>query len=182
MRNLLKSCSIISFLVLTQCGSTTPTPTPSITLTVDGTSKVAIITSGLLLVETTGNKGRTLGINALEMSNILILDISNWDFQKPPADGVITKTYYNVLNPKSTCTQVSSATLCDGGLVTYLVGSEFYSSVFYDGPAYESTIKVTSNDVAAKRISGDYDVKVQSSTGSRLTLKGKFDNVTYIKQ
>ncbi len=171
--------AILLLAILTQCGSKDPAPAVAITLSVDGTSKTTTFSSALLLVETTGNKGRTLGINALENSNLLILSISNWDFQKPPADGLLVKTYYNPTNAKATCAQNIG---CDSGIVTYLVGTNLYSSLVYSGPAYESTIKVTANDATSKKISGEYDVKVQASSTEVLTLKGKFDNVSYIKQ
>ena len=86
-------------------------------------------------------------------------------------------------NTKATCDTGSGIVkYCDSGIVTYLVGTTFYSSAFYDGPAYENIIKVTSNDAASKKISGEYDVKVQASSTEVLTLKGKFDNVSYLKQ
>jgi hypothetical protein len=187
MKNITYFLTIILFASLTNCGSKDPAPTaPSITLSIDGASKSATISSSILLVETTGNKGRSLGVNALEGSNLLILSISNWDFQNPPADGILVKTYYDNSNPspnpKSTCIQVNSTALCDNALVTYLIGTDYYSSIGYDGPAYESIIKITANDATAKKISGEYDFKVQSATGTQLTLKGKFDNVSYIKQ
>jgi predicted small lipoprotein YifL len=184
MKNIHSLLAILLLSILTQCGSKDPAPASSITLTVDGTTKSVTPTPSLLRVETTTtNKGRTLGINAAEGSNLLILSISNQGFQNPPEDGLLVKTYYDPTSSKATCISSNGIVkYCDSGIVTYLVGTTFYSSAFYDNSLYESTIKVTSNDVVSKRISGEFDVKVQAGSNEVLTLKGKFENISYTKQ
>jgi hypothetical protein len=183
MKNLIKAVSLSCIIVFSQCSKDTPSISPSVTLTVDGVVKTATFSSSQLRVETTGNKGRSLVVNLLEGSNLILITVSNWDYQNPPADGVLVKTYYDPTSPKSTCKVVGGSTaLCDSETVNYTNGQDFYSTIFYDGPAYENTVKITSNDVGAKRISGEFDVKVQFTSTEVKTLKGKFENVSYSKQ
>jgi hypothetical protein len=184
MKNLIRVVSLLCIIVFSQCSKDTPsTPTsPSVTLSVDGVVKTATFSSSQLRVETTGDKGRTLLVNLLEGSNLILITISNWGYQNPPADGVLVKIYYDPTSPKSTCKSIDGITqLCDSGTVNYVSGQDFYSTIAYDGPAYENTVKITSNDVGAKKISGEFDVKVQFTSAQVKTLKGKFENVPYIK-
>jgi hypothetical protein len=182
MNKLFSIISFLSIIVFSQCSKDTPSISPSVTLMVDGVTKTATFSSAQLRVETTGNKGRSLVVNLLEGSSLILITVSNWDYQNPPADGVLVKTYYNPTSSKSTCKVVGGSTaLCDSGTVNYTNGQDFYSSIIYDGPAYENTVKITSNDVGAKRISGEFDVKVQFTSTEVKSLKGKFENVPYIK-
>jgi hypothetical protein len=180
MKNLIKVASLSCLIVFSQCSKDTVT-SPSVTLTVDGVSKTATFSSSQLKVETTGYKGRSIVVNLLEGSNLILITVSNWDYQNPPADGVLVKTYYDPTSPKSTCKTLGITALCDSGTVNYSSGLDFYSSIFYDGPAYENTVKITANDASAKRISGEFDMKVQMTSTEVKTLKGKFENVPYIK-
>jgi hypothetical protein len=176
------SKALLALVFSYSCQPKNPQPVPFITLTVDGVAQEITLDYAILRVGATGNKERTLVIWAHSNwaptnSAGVAISMSNYDFQNPPVDGLITKTYYDPKNSNATCQQLGTTTLCDAGIVTYLI----YSSAFYNGPAYESTIKITHNDVSAKRISGEYDVKVQTArnTPNILTLKGKFDNVNY---
>jgi hypothetical protein len=176
--------------LLFKCGSKDSTPAPSITLTINDKSESVTFSSALLQVESTGNKGRSLVINASSGVKLLNIAISCWEYQGPPADGMVIKTYYDITSTlglsKATCKQVGAETLCDTNLVTWVSSLDsstgLYMAGIYDGPEYESIVKVTSNDAGAKRISGEFDVKVQNGSGDVLTLKGKFSNISYSKQ
>jgi hypothetical protein len=183
VNRVLSALSIFLIITFSHCSSSDPTVAASITLTIDGTTKGATFTAAQLLVTNTGEKERAISINAAAGSDLLILNVSNWGFQNPPVDGLLVKTYYSIFDDagraKATCIQKGITAYCDSNVVTYLAGSTFYSSGFYTGAPYESIIKVTANDPSKKTISGEYDSKVQSSTGTVLTLKGKFTNVSY---
>jgi hypothetical protein len=174
------------FLIITfsNCSSSDPTVAASVTLSIDGTTKAAIFTAAQLIVKTTGEQERAISINAAAGSDLLILNVSNWGYQNPPANGLLIKTYFSLFDDagraKATCLQKGITSYCDSNLITYLEGSTFYSSGFYTGDPYETTIKVTANDSAKKTISGEYDAKVQSTSGTVLILKGKFTNVSYL--
>ncbi|NOS91255.1 MAG: hypothetical protein HOP30_05000 [Cyclobacteriaceae bacterium] len=181
-----RALSVLSiFLIITfcNCSSNDPAASASITLSIDGTTKSATFTAAQLIVKTTGEKERAISINAAAGSDMLILSVSSWGYQNPPTDGLLIKTYYSLFDDagraKATCLQKGITSYCDSNLITYLSGTNYYSSGFYTGAAYESIIKITANDPAKKTISGEYDAKVQSSTGTVLTLKGKFTNVSY---
>ncbi len=183
MNRALSVLSIFLIITFSHCSSSDPTVAASITLSVDGTAKTAIFTSSELRVTTTAEKERALLINATVGSDLLILSVSNWGFQNPPTDGLLIKTYYSIADDagrsKATCLIKGTTYYCDSNLVNYVSGTKFHSSGFYTGDPYESIIKITANDPSKKTISGEYDSKVQSSTGTVLTLKGKFTNVSY---
>lgn len=182
-----RALSILAVFVLitfSHCSSSSdPTAAASVTLTIDGTAKAAAFTTAQLLVKTTGEQERAISINATAGSDLLILNVSNWGYQNPPANGLVIKTYYSLFDDagraKATCLQKGITSYCDSNLITYLSGTTYYSSGFYTGTPYETIIKVTANDPAKKTISGEYDTKVQTTSGTVLTLKGKFTNVSY---
>lgn len=186
---LLKAFTFFSFVaLLSNCGSKDAAPAPSVTLTINGKAENMTFTSALLKVESTG--GRAISINAASGSKLLIIAFSCWDFQNPTADGMVVKTYYDVTTTlgqsKATCKQVGIETRCDGQVMSWITGLDsstgLYITGIYSGPEYEHTVKVTSNDANAKRISGEFDVKLQNGTGDVVSLKGTFSNIPYTKQ
>lgn len=180
---------VLSIALLTQCGgSKESAPAPSVTLTINGKAENVTFTSALLKVESTG--GRAISINASSGTKLLIIAFSCWDFQNPPADGMVVKTYYDVTTTlgqsKATCKQVGIEARCDGHVMSWIPSLDpntgLYITGAYSGPDYEHTVKVTSNDASAKRISGEFDVKLQNGAGDVVSLKGTFTNMPYTKQ
>ena len=189
MKSISQLLLLIVVLLFNQCGSKnadSTAPASAITLSVDGVTKSISISSALLLIETTGDKGRTLNVSALSGTNSLILTISNWAYQSPPTNGLLLKSYYEIFAStgldKATCQKSTSsgASLCDAATATYVIGSDSYFSSLYDGPDYDSKIKITANDTNSKTISGEFDLKLQNANDLRLSVKGTFTNVTYL--
>lgn len=185
-----KAFAFFSFIVLlSNCGSKDAAPAPSVTLTINGKAENMTFTSALLKVETAG-QGRAISINAASGTKLLIIAFSCLESQNPPPDGMVVKTYYDVTTSlglsKATCKQVGNQGSCDGLVMSWITSLDsstgLYITGIYSGPEYEHTVKVTSNDANAKRISGEFDVKLQNGTGDVVALKGTFTNIPYNKQ
>ena len=94
------------------------------TIEIDG---VAQTTTGfnntLISLTQNGEVGRRLDLRANIGSDMLIITVSNWDFQNPPNDGVLTKIYetntIGNLTTNKVCTTRPTGNFCDGGLGTY---------------------------------------------------------------
>jgi hypothetical protein len=180
-------------LAFTQCDKkddAAPQQKASLTFSVNGTSKEASVSSGVLSFRTQhSHQVRYLQISSIVEGNHFSIAVSNWDFQNPPNDSIKVKTYNNVFAEqniaKSECLPVGgNVSLCDRGFVTYVVDADAangktYMSGFYDGD-YNGFIKISACNPANKTVSGEYDVKVDDGDGVELTLKGKFENVIYL--
>jgi hypothetical protein len=126
------------------------------TYKVDGESQKVQTVSGILQFETQyDHEGRGLYITAAEgLSKILSIGVSNWDFQNPPDEGILTGDYDATFDFESTeenpfannCLELAGegVTLCDGGLVTWISGGSTYYSTF-DGET-DATITITKCD------------------------------------
>ncbi|MEM9822806.1 MAG: hypothetical protein AAF985_17125, partial [Bacteroidota bacterium] len=134
----------------------------TMTVIKDGVSFEIEATNNTLLSEVqSGNEGRRLDIRCNVDGGTLFISVSNWDFQNPPVDGILTKTYKtNEQDPSTTnssCMDVGNFTLCDGALGTYTVGTtEIYTSEGFDIDE-EGTITITGNDPSNKRVSGTFE-------------------------
>jgi len=135
----------------------------------------------LLAESQSGETGRRLDLRANVEGGTLIITVSNWDWQNPPMDGVLTKTYdTNVeIGENAACMDSNGITYCDGGLVTYLDGAVIYISEAIDD---EGAGRITISDVDSenKRVSGSFDVTtIDLSTDEKITFKGTFENLNY---
>ena len=183
MKKLLSQLVIL--LVLGQfigCGGDDASPSPSISLTIDGAKQSVKFAGAQLLVEDYGDQeGRSLNITAISGSNALTITVSNWSFQNPPEDGVIVKKYEHLFTDqtldKGQCMSEGIEAYCDGGTVTY-TSDDFYATAFYEG-SYPGFVHITKCDTKSKRISGSYDVVVSNDT-DEFTLKGEFKNIQYV--
>ncbi len=177
--------------VFTFCSKDDEVSKPQFAFTIDGTSQKVQVTSGVLLSEIQyGHEGRALYITAVsENHKTLSVGVSNWDFQNPPDNGILTGEYNATFdfentqeeNPFGDCLAVEGATLCDGGLVTLIEDNNSYFSAF-DG-ATDATITITKCDAGKRTVSGTFSAKVASFDGvQQYTIAGSFDNLTYLVQ
>ncbi len=171
--------------VLSGCGGDDDAPSASLTLNVDGTNlKITVVTGLMLMDEQNGHEARTLNLTGLTKNgDYLSIQVTNWDFQNPPANGLVVKKYYNLFDgaegvEAADCIEVDDVTLCDAGLVTFIADSddEIYTSAFDEDVA--GVIEITSSK--GKKVSGTFDVVLTGfSNEVDIHATGTFKNVGY---
>jgi hypothetical protein len=100
-----------------------------------------------------------------------------WDWQNPPANGVLVKDYsFQWQGPDQECTDTKSA--CDGASLTYYLNSKGFSANLNNlGNSYA---KITKCDPAQKIVSGEFFVVVKELGGEeQQQLTGSFTNIKY---
>ena len=183
---------LASAFALTFCGDDDDKNAPQFSFTIDGVAQEVQITSGILRSEIQhDHEGRALNITAVVKNNkTLSVAVSNWDFQNPPANGVLTGEYDATWdfenteeeNPFANCLSLEGGvTLCDGGLVSLISEGNFYTSVF-DGPT-DATITISKCDASKRTVSGSFTAKIAGFDGvHQYTVTGNFENLAYIVQ
>jgi hypothetical protein len=182
---ILASASVFTF-----CREDDKPPGAQFSYTIDGKSaSVEHVSASLHSNPRGAHEGRSLNLIFLKVGvfKSLYVDVSNWDFQNPPDNGVLTGEYDAAWdyentqeeNPLANCLSTDDGlTLCDGGLVKLFLENDFYSSVF-DGNT-SATITISKCDPSSRTVSGTFNVKVGLSDGSvQHTVTGSFDNVEY---
>jgi hypothetical protein len=176
-------------MVLTFCGDD-ESGNSGFSYKIDGKSQKVQTVSGIMEFEVQyDHEGRAVYLTAAAgFEKMLSISISNWDFQNPDENGIIEKEYDATMdfeggtdNPLAECLELAGegVTLCDGSLVTYIVGSDVYTSVF-DGNT-SGIVTVTSCNAAKKTISGTFSAKVADFDGvQQYTVTGSFNNVKYM--
>lgn len=137
-----------------------------------------------LIITSQGDQGaRRLDLRCDIDGGTFILSISNWEFQNPPADGVIVKSYNTntEMGPDTDCESINGTTYCDEALVTFLIGQEVFISELNDLEDI-GDITITSNDASNLEVSGTFDVLLRnfnSQDEEYMTYTGTFTNVSY---
>jgi hypothetical protein len=163
---------------------------PSVSYTIDGENQRVVSVTGMLQFETQyDHEGRALYITAAAgTSKMLSIAVANWDYQNPPANGILTKTYDATYdfesesgNDLATCLELTGDNtgvfLCDGALVTYILNNDVYFSAF-DGNT-QASVTVTACSPSKRTISGTFTAKVQNFDAQELTIVGEFTNAKY---
>lgn len=129
-----------------------------------------------------GQTGKRMDIRgSFDGGKTLILTVSNWDWQGPPANGVLVKKYdTQTLGPNTVCQDIGGGTYCDGALGTYMFGSSFHMTI---SDEIEGYIQVSSCDAANKKVSGSfYFITSDISETVFDTIEGTFINQVYTVQ
>jgi hypothetical protein len=182
---------LMASVVFTNCGD--DEFKPSVSYTIDGENqKVASVTASLQFETQYNHEGRSLYITAAAgLSKMLSVAVSNWDYQNPPDNGILTKIYDATFdfeteadNDLATCLELTGDNegvfLCDGALVTYIGNSDIYFSAFDGNP--EASVTITACSPSKRTISGSFTAKVQNFDSEELTISGEFKNVKYTVQ
>ena len=180
---------IASAFIFTYCGDDDK-PSAQFSYAIDGTSEpIENVSASLQSEIQAGHEGRLLNISFAKAGvfNMLTIVVSNWDFQDPPHNGVLSGKYDAAWdykntgeeNPSASCFSLENGlTLCDGGLVTLYTENDVYSSVFDGNTA--ATITISKCDVSSNTVSGTFNAKVGPLNGPHLhTVNGSFENVKY---
>lgn len=151
----------------------------------NGTSyTITDFTNTLLSQPQGGQTGRRLDLRGDVDGGTLILSIANWDWQNPPENGILEKTYDTnedfEVGPNAQCMDINGGTYCDTGLGTYLVSnSTTYTSEGIEDESFGS-ITIIENDPSEKTVSGNFDFTViEFFTEEKITFKGTFSNLKY---
>lgn len=148
----------------------------SMTVLKDGQQfEVSDFDNTLLLEQSVGREARRLDLRMTVDGGTFVLTVSNWDWQNPPKDGVVLKSYD--LPWSDDCEIIDNFEYCDGGLVSYaLPGSSIYSSGFGDT---SGVITISTNDPDRKTVSGTFDATVENINDEKIKFSGEFKNVEY---
>ncbi len=142
---------------------------------------ISLFNNTLLAESQSGETGRRLDMRATVDNGTLIISASNWDWQNPPVDGILSKIYdTNVeIGDNAACMDSGGFTYCDGGLVTYLDGANIYISEGIDDEG-AGRITISEVDTENKRVSGSFDVTtIDLTTDEKITFTGTFENLNY---
>ncbi len=161
----------------------------TMTVTKNGdTFEITEFTNRIIIAEQGGREGRQLSLNCEVDGGSLFVSVSNWDFQNPPVNGIVVKSYPTNEDafdpgPDTDCIDDPNFTFCDGGEVTYSKdGTTFYSD-FLDDDNYRGIITISDNDTDKRTVSGSFDVKIEAfpptDPVSSISLSGTFSDVKY---
>lgn len=157
----------------------------SFTVTRDGVTFQGENINNTLIRTTQNDQGaRRLDLRCDFDGGTLVLSVSNWEFQNPPDEGVVEKSYNTNtdMGPDTECETIDSITFCDEALVTYLIGNDVYISELNDSDII-GDITIVSNNSQDKRITGTFDVLLRDFNGGEeevyIEHSGTFD-VSYI--
>ncbi len=127
-----------------------------------------------------GQQGKRLDIRgSFDSGKTLILTVSNWNWQNPPANGILVKKYdTQTIGPNTSCQDIGGATYCDGALGTYLLSMSDYHMTFSD--TIQGYVQITSCDAANKKVSGSFSF-ITSDISETIfdTIQGTFANQVY---
>lgn len=181
---------LASVFIFSFCGDDDKGNTPKAAFSIDGESKKVQTISGVLQSQVQyEHEGRALNITiATDDGQILSVAVSNWDFQNPPDNGVLPGEYDAAFdfeeteeeNPLANCLMLDgNVALCDGGLVSLVSESDFYTSVF-DGNT-QASITISKCDAGNRTVSGTFSATIGHFDGvETYTVTGSFTNVKYV--
>lgn len=160
---------------------TTPvTPTGTMNFTKNGTAYSCTSFNNTLTIQS-AQKGRRLDIRgSFDNGKILIVSVSNCDWQNPPADGVLTKLYDTRLGgPNASCQDIDGYTYCDGALGTYMMTTSNYHMTYSDET--EGSVTITSCTPSEKKVSGSFSFITSDISETTFdTIQGTFVNMVYV--
>jgi len=152
----------------------------SMTVVMNGTSYTASGFNNTLLGGTDqGRYGWRMDIRgSFNSGKQLILSVSDWDFQNPPTNGIVVKTYdTDWMGPNTVYLEDGGITYADGALGTYMVSSSDFQMSTSNEHGY---IRITSCDPSAKKVSGDFSfITLSMDETDTTTFSGTFSNQIY---
>lgn len=118
----------------------------------------------------------------IEEGGVFILNIENWQWQNPPINGIIEKTYDTDGNPgpNTECLVIDTSQYCDSGLGIYgLTTGNFTSKFTKNNQA--GNITISSIDPIKQTVSGHFDLVLSSTKedGEQYGFKGQFNSLAY---
>lgn len=178
---------IFPALLLSSCSKDDDTSSSSVLMEIekDG-EKFEVTTFTNRLVFDQQSQSRALLLVGSVDGGSFTFTITNWDWQNPPENGIVVKTYdTNVgvdVGSHSDCMTVGIAALCDGGQLSYVENGATYISDGVENEE-EGQIIISGNDTSSKTVSGSFDIIVQelgiAPNRTKITFKGSFINLPY---
>jgi hypothetical protein len=151
----------------------------SFQITVQETETRVSVSKATLTVSGGQTSGSGQGSHALRIAGGVMEDsvsilISNWDFQEPPDNAIITKDYYN----EDLCHQVSeNKKVCEGAIIQYMEGDKIYWSFSKD-----ETIKILHiTKCDGNSVSGTFELELENiyDNEDKKFVSGAFTDLPY---
>ena len=119
----------------------------------------------------------------------LVLEVSNWDWQNPPENGILTKTYDTNnevrgnnadVGPNTDCTLEDEIFYCDRSEGLFIIGEYTYATAYVeDGD--RGRIQILENDTINQTVSGSFEFVTYSYwTKEYISFDGTFENLEYV--
>jgi len=110
--------------------------------------------------------------------NSLVLSVSNWDWQNPPANGVLEKIYdTHLTGTNMACQEISGSNLCDRAMGQYI------NDLIHDATISDTIsgyIQITLCDTVNKKVSGRFSfITTDLNQTMYDTIQGSFANQPY---
>ncbi len=166
-----------------------PPGDPSFTIYKDGLAlEYSDVISTLIIEESIGlYEARTMRIYTHILSfNKITLRVINYEWQSPPAEGILVKPYNtNTIGESefNSCGEGGYSNQCDRGNLYY----EIYQGLLYDSRLMENVdpgiLEITYNDTINHVVSGNFDAMVFEKfnllSPDTIHFSGEFENLPY---
>ncbi len=156
----------------------------SFTMTLQSTETNVAGTKATLTVSggqtsSSGQASHTLRIAGKVNEDSISISISNWEFQEPPDNAIITKDYYNVYSDNEELCQKASSnvTVCEGTLIKYMEGDKLFASFSKD----DVTLILDIIKCDGNKVSGKFEIELENvyDNNETKTVKGEFTDLKY---
>lgn len=153
-------------------------------MTLQSTETNVTVTKATLTVSggqtsSSGQASHTLRIAGKVNEDSISLSVSNWEFQEPPDNAIITKKYFNVYSDnEELCRQASSnVRVCEGVLIKYMEGDKLFTTFSKD----DATIILDITKCDGNKVSGSFDIEMENidDNDETRTIKGEFTDLKY---
>ncbi|WP_460219292.1 hypothetical protein [Psychroserpens sp. MEBiC05023] len=157
----------------------------SFTVIRDGVTYQGENINNTLIITSQNNQGvRRMDLRCDFDGGTFVLSISNWEFQNPPEDGVVEKSYNTntEMGPDTDCETIDGITFCDEALVTYILGQEYFVSELNEEGTDIGHITISNNNSGNLTVSGTFDVLMRNfndPNGENIEYTGSFNNLSY---
>lgn len=215
MKKILFTIAILTTVLIFGCKKTSTTPTNtntttntsdcgSLTLTIDGVTKT-LANQKISLTKMNSNSTSQYSDNQIYYDfqiwgevdgGNLAIDITNYEWQSPTINTILSKIYYNNSNLNTnSCKTVNNHPYCQEFLTVFDnksdQGGPWATALEIDAayPSDKSYLEITKMDGTTKKASGNFEIKLfrdsQNDTISTMDtkiIKGSFTNLCYITQ
>lgn len=178
-------CILVSFLFLFACNTDDDaSPAPILIIEKNGIEyNVTEFQNTLIKQVQFSRPGRILEFSCTIEDGIFRVNTQNWDWQNPPENGIVIKTYdanYSP-GPNTDCNHEGNYTYCDIGKGFYIINNDLIYRTDHPENDVPGVIIISENDQQDKTVSGSFEFNTFSpEAGESIVFKGSFENLKYV--